>query len=246
MPNHCENHTTFLGAPKDLAEILEIITLSQEEQDIHREPHRLANLIPMPTILEGTTSPAVDSPTPNARWAEWVAEGKWTQEELNKAAAERVADFEKNQAALKETGYSNWYDWCVDNWGTKWGDYDHIEQTVTVQQLNMVAEKESISFSYNTAWGPFSTAFWAEVSRRFPNVRIEVTFYEPGMCFAGAYSCYQGFLGEAYAEQTPQADWEDDDSIQAYFDAVCALKEDLALKADQNLIKVMEAAEASV
>lgn len=29
--------------------------------------------------------------------------------------------------AIVETGYSNWYPWAIDNWGTKWGAYSFEE-----------------------------------------------------------------------------------------------------------------------
>ena len=31
-----------------------------------------------------------------------------------------VANFTPNEQLIKKYGYSDWYSWCVDNWGTKW------------------------------------------------------------------------------------------------------------------------------
>ncbi|MDX6480316.1 MAG: hypothetical protein QOG85_826 [Gaiellaceae bacterium] len=35
---------------------------------------------------------------------------------------------EHNRRAEAETGFSNWYDWAVEKWGTKWGAYDYEER----------------------------------------------------------------------------------------------------------------------
>ena len=49
---------------------------------------------------------------------------------------------------LNETKYpgdsENWYDWCVQNWGTKWGDFD-IEWNASDN-----------TFRFVTAWAPFN------------------------------------------------------------------------------------------
>jgi hypothetical protein len=75
--------------------------------------------------------------------------------------------------ATKDDGdnYIDGYQWCLNNWGTKWGDC-HLEQD----------ETDSNVFRFDTAWGLADTGL-AEVSRRFPNVPIHVLSIEEQPAF---------------------------------------------------------------
>jgi hypothetical protein len=45
--------------------------------------------------------------------------------------------------AAGETGYPGWYEWNVDNWGTKWGAYQYAERE---------RAPGSFTFEFQTAW----------------------------------------------------------------------------------------------
>ena len=81
----------------------------------------------------------------------------------------------------------DWYQWCSNNWGTKWGDYDHHGELCDGEW-----EERRIASSYVTAWGPFSEDFFIKVSAMFPTLRIAISYEEPGMDFSGWYSFYGG------------------------------------------------------
>ena len=86
----------------------------------------------------------------------------------------------------------NWYDWCVSNWGTKWD--------VTEAMICDETEEDSITLSFDTAWGPPLDAFrsWAERDGR---VTYRLIYLEPGMGFVG-WDSYDGeFFDEDYVEQ---------------------------------------------
>ena len=73
-------------------------------------------------------------------------------------------------------GDQDWYQWNVNNWGTKWDVADvYFEHQ---------AEEDQIQFSFSTAWGPPVEAFtrWAESDGR---VQFTLEYWEPGMAFAG-------------------------------------------------------------
>ena len=85
MPNWCNNTITLTG-PKD--KVKKIFDEAKKEDCL------LNLLYPMPSALEGTTSPA-------------PKEGK----------VQPLVD-----------GFDNWYDWRVQNWGSKWDvDTDNLE-----------------------------------------------------------------------------------------------------------------------
>ena len=77
---------------------------------------------------------------------------------------------------------SDWYDWNVANWGTKWD--------ITDVYFENQAEEDLIEFSFCTAWGPPVEAFrtWAEGDGR---VEFNLEYWEPGMGFVGS-ATYDG------------------------------------------------------
>ena len=62
--------------------------------------------------------------------------------------------------ALKETGCTNWYDWSIRHWGTKWNAYG----------FEYLPESEG-ELIFHTAWSPVPEVI-EELSRRFPDVDI--------------------------------------------------------------------------
>ena len=77
---------------------------------------------------------------------------------------------------MPEDQRDNWYDWCCRNWGTKW-DIAH-------PFVSDDTEEDSITFSFDTAWGPPIEAFrsWSERDGR---VTYRLSYIETGMQFVG-------------------------------------------------------------
>jgi hypothetical protein len=77
---------------------------------------------------------------------------------------------------------SDWYDWNVNNWGTKWD--------ITDVYFENPAEEDSIEFTFCSAWAPPVEAFrtWAEEDGR---VEFNLQYWEPGMGFVGS-ATYDG------------------------------------------------------
>lgn len=68
----------------------------------------------------------------------------------------------------------DWYNWRVENWGSKWD----INATLEDEADNM------LQYGYDSAWAPVNT-FLGRVSEMFPNLEFRVEWQEPGMCFSG-------------------------------------------------------------
>lgn len=128
------------------------------------------------------------------------------------------AELERKSAENREKyGYSNWYDWCVANWGTKWDLCD-----VEVDSDDAL----NITLTFDTAWAPPTDAYPKLEDLGFV---IEAYYYEPGMQFAGIYAdgsddYYEGWgdsegakaelpeeLDEMFAISENQAIWEEDE-----------------------------------
>ena len=66
----------------------------------------------------------------------------------------------------------NWYDWCCDNWGTKWNAYDG----------QSVGEHDA-GIGFYTAWGP-PTPVIVELAKKVGQT-LRMVYDEPGMDFCG-------------------------------------------------------------
>ena len=85
-------------------------------------------------------------------------------------------DWQKKDSAklIKEYGYDNWYDWCNNNWGTKWdtdAECDHVESNC-------------FECEFETAWSPAEGIYYA-LREQYPDVEISWFYDEPGMQTAG-------------------------------------------------------------
>lgn len=84
---------------------------------------------------------------------------------------------DKKKAALKEKyGYESWYDWNIDNYGTKWDVGDS-------QGIQTWDDHELIVY-FDSAWSPPIEAYNRLIDLGFI---VYATWYEPGCAFAGIY-----------------------------------------------------------
>lgn len=138
----------------------------QAIQDADDETGLLNAMRPMPEILRDTTSP-----TP-----------------------ENIDEVQKN-VMLAQTGATNWYDWCVSNWSTKW--------EVSSEGLEYTEDTENgtatLSGWFDSAWAPPINAM-AYYGENNPDVSIVLDYYEPGMCFVGRYTIENGLDNDEYYE----------------------------------------------
>ena len=91
----------------------------------------------------------------------------------------------------------NWYNWNVENWGTKWNCYDVIMSEITIPYY----EKPILQYTFMTAWSPMSDDLVLILSKEFPKVHCTLYYNEPGMMYGG---CTTAFAGELSITDT----WE--------------------------------------
>jgi len=97
----------------------------------------------------------------------------------------------KETTAPNDSGI-NWYNWRVENWGTKWevsADVDWDEETKTLH------------VTFDSAWAPPIEAlqYWAD---QHPEFCLELSYWEPGMAFVGSWSSLGADEHYNYAEYT--------------------------------------------
>lgn len=87
------------------------------------------------------------------------------------------AKLEADTARNVETiGYGNWYDYCVNEWGTKWD--------VGAEGYEVEIEDGRLTMSFDSAWSPPLEAYGKLVDLGF---EVRAYYYESGMCFAGVW-----------------------------------------------------------
>lgn len=165
MPNWCSNELEVRGPEDALARF-------------HAAHARLGDngltfsfrgSVPMPGVLAKIHSGGATIDGERVKvW--WERGGK------NVRIAERTTRF-----LVRRYGATNWYDWAVENWGTKWDAggtrYD--------------ASPGLRRYQFDTAWSPPDK--WAvRASALHPDLRITIRYEDPGAGFAGTLAVSGG------------------------------------------------------
>jgi hypothetical protein len=152
MPNHVTNQVTFLGSTERIKEL-------RAKCKTDKSPFSFQGFYPRPEELEGTTSPAkIVSEAEMQEWKDKLAKGELTEWEKDYRP---ITESESKRYNTKY-GANNWYDWNLQNWGTKWDCYSH----------NEVDEGE---IHFDTAWSTPMRALM-QLSRMFDDLTIEVKY----------------------------------------------------------------------
>lgn len=112
------------------------------------------HLVPMPKELDNTTSPTPEKGSANYKGPQ-----------------------------PKIDGFDNWYDWRVDQWGTKWD----ISIDDSGLQYSEDGDLGIIQGWYDTAWAPALNCF-DTFQRKHNDIYITNWYYEGGCDFAGCYT----------------------------------------------------------
>ncbi len=123
----------------------------------------LKGLIPCPQELIDTVSGSV---------------GLATDGDVSQRYKVELHEFQM-QLNLKHFGYKDWYDWCVNEWGTKWDFGKPHEDDPDVE----LVDGKMVVF-FDSAWSPPTNAYDKLVDLGYT---IEAYYFEPGMAFCGRY-----------------------------------------------------------
>lgn len=120
---------------------------------------------------------------------------------------------EKEESNRAKYGYSNWYDFCVNEWGTKWdiGGDGHEAQDID----------GGLSLSFDSAWSPPVSAYEKLMDLGF---RIRAMYHECGMCFAGIWDNGD----DDYYEYSGMNSQEIADTLPTELDEAFCISEDMA------------------
>lgn len=151
--------------------------------------------------------------------------------------AERDAH-EAQMATNRAThGYKDWYDWCVNEWGTKWDvNADNVE----------IEDANTVTAGFDSAWAPPIAAYKKLMAQGFDVVAF---YYESGMGFVGKWDndyddCFEygecnsttvrDYIGEElddyFGISEGMAEWEEDNQEIDLDGGLSAINEQEQLK----------------
>jgi hypothetical protein len=120
---------------------------------------------------------------------------------------------------LEVHGYANWYDYCVNEWGTKWD----------VGGDDMLTEDgpNALRMSFDSAWAPPVPAM-----EKFQDLgfKVKLIYYESGMGFAGLYD----ENGDDYYELSGMSAAEVAEAINPEIDECMCIVENLEMWEEDN------------
>ena len=100
-------------------------------------------------------------------------------------------DSVQQRTMIAQTGFDNWYDWQVSNWGTKWD----------VDPMSCDYDGETLSVSFDSAWSPPIGFYNWLVEQGY---EVSANYYEPGMDYAGEWIDGDDFMLDGVSDLARQ------------------------------------------
>lgn len=211
MPNWCSNHVSIMGNPEQLTAF--ILAASSNNSDLSLE-----SLFPCPQSLRDAPAGSdevyydiVHGELSKFAGYSWIpAEIKNDRDALMSFLTNRsgitiekgreIADLIKHN--LETYGVSNWYDWCVKNWGTKWD----------IEGEGSRLADDHASYTFQSAWSPPVEAF-VTISKSFPELTFDLEYFESGMSFMGRVEIRDGESNSCHDK------WDSEEQLQEIVDS---------------------------
>ena len=182
MPNYCSNRLDFTGPSSDIIKLKNFVATESSLFDFNK-------IIPMPPEIRdtqrGSLSYASEAVVLYLQNKEVSSHLKWMMEReqadfanfpilVEKWEKEKRVDLELGKRILNNRqlyqGCGDWYEWSIENWGTKWDACDpEIGETTII---------------YDTAWSP-SLPVIETLAAKFPQLTFTYQYFEPGVALAG-------------------------------------------------------------
>lgn len=93
------------------------------------------------------------------------------------------ADGKVNPELVAQFGASDWYQWCVHHWSTKWDVEGHLTES----------SPDALHYEFESAWGPPTNAL-GTIAAQWPNLTFTLEYCEPSNSFAGQTVWTDGVL----------------------------------------------------
>jgi hypothetical protein len=133
---------------------------------------------------------------------------------------EQIALEAAEKSNLEKFGHKTWYDFCVNEWGTKWD--------VGGDGMTCEIENDRISTSFDSAWGPPIAAYEKLTDLGFS---VRAYYYEGGMCFAGVWEDFN----DDYYDLSGMDSAAVQEELPAVLDEMFCISEYMAEYEEENL-----------
>jgi len=202
MPNHCTNILSLVDKTKSIQKVLKPY-VKKEKGDYSYPRYFLdfEKILPMPKGIKLT-----------AKYSSMDNLTKKRTPLQQKNWEKKIKDLEEKNVA--EFGIKGWYDWSVENWGTKWNSYD-----------GQWGEEDANCFSFLTAWSPPFPVI--NQLSKLCKCAFRLSYLDEGAMFVGHYAvdpdgnsndtCYQN-VDEAPQELLDEVGYINYDDEQELMD----------------------------
>ena len=138
----------------------------------------------------------------------------------DKDSPEQIELEAQEKANLEAHGYATWYDYCVNEWGTKWdvgGEGDQASQD----------SPTDIRMNFDSAWAPPIAAM-----EKFQDLgfKVKLVYWESGMCYCGLFD----ENGDDYLDYSDMTADEVDKVINDEVDECMCIVENLRTWEEEN------------
>lgn len=170
MPNYVLNKITIKGSSDDLKKFA---TEQINAVEVNGEvlPFTFSGIVPMPQELNIESSNVLEKAVkyydPSTDEIEKVKiKNEIEKMRLGKTFDEFVALGKQGYENLENYGATNWYDWRLENWGTKWDAFD-VEEPII--------EDDNIFLEFTTAWSA-PREFFESMANKYKSLTFFVSY----------------------------------------------------------------------
>ena len=163
MPNWITNILEVSGNPADVARLMKKVKGKRVGGE-KPSPFAFDRIVPIPKELQGIRTGSMK--IGKTFFHEWY--------EMGDDGAPQGITPEMQKELIKKTGAKNWYDWCCQNWGTKWNACHPGEP-----EVSKLKKRTDVTYCYDTAWAPPEPVL-RELSKMFPKVDFHLYWEDDG------------------------------------------------------------------
>ena len=195
MPNHITNRLTIKGTPKQVLIVKEYIKDDElgigtiDFNKIEKMPEDLDVTIHI-SLQKAAEYALKDKLSENPVLAAWEREARESCQsplEFDDNEWEQFINLLNNR---RKYGAYYWYDWCIENWGTKWNAYEQPDKRNTDDTIY-----------FQTAWScPFPII--KKLSTIFPDIEFEIAWADENLGYNLGIRIFKN--GEIISEIKPK------------------------------------------
>lgn len=110
------------------------------------------------------------------------------------------------------TVFDGWFDWCINNWGTKWDIGSDNDETYG---LHPTVVDNQATMSFDSAWSP-PVGLYKKLHEL--GFSVDATYFEPGMAYCGIWEDGEDYYVEyTHKDMIPRRIWLDY-NLDEFFD----------------------------